>query len=474
MGAAAFAESVEPQQSGAFNGKPIHFIGIGGVGMSGLARICHERGLIVSGCDAKTSASQQRLLQQGITVCIGHHPSHLTQDVGLVVYSQAVSPQEPELVAARDKGLPVISRGELLAAVSSRQQLVAIAGAHGKTTTSGMCAQLLMQADWDPTVIVGGHSITLGTNARSGQGQYLVAETDESDGSFLLLHPLIGIVTNIDREHLNHYHTVENLIAAFQQFVGQITPGGVLIRCEDDPLTREMLSHPNMIRYGFSDTADVRATDVEPNGWGHAFDVEYQGQKLGRFTLRVPGRHNVLNALAVISLGLALDIPMSVVRDALWAFRGTSRRFQLVQLPNDIWFVDDYAHHPSEIQATLSADPATERRRVVVFQPHRFSRVKLLEDEFSRSFTRADGLIVTDIYSAFEPPMPQVSGERLAGLIRAQGVPWVRYVPRTELLGFLRPFVQPNDTVFFLGAGDISELCHELASQLRQGTGAAR
>jgi UDP-N-acetylmuramate--alanine ligase len=455
-------------------GRPMHFIGIGGIGMSGLARICHEQGMRVTGCDAKGGAGQQRLAQLGISICVGHDPSHLTDDMGLVVYSAALSAMEPELQAARAKGLPVISRGELLAELASTKRLIGVAGAHGKTTTSGMCAQLLMQADWDPTIVVGGNSLALGTNARLGRGQYLVAETDESDGSFLRLHPSVGIVTNIDREHLNYYHTVDNLVAAFRQYVAQIRPNGVLIRCEDDAMTRELPQHPRQIRYGIDAEADVRVTRVASLGWGSEFEAVYQGQRLGTFRLRVPGRHNVLNALAVVSTALALDIPMAVVREALWAFRGTSRRFQMLQLPNDIVFIDDYAHHPSEIQATLSADPSTGRRRMVVFQPHRFSRVKLLEDEFARSFSRADGLIVTDIYSAFETPLPHVSAERLAGLIRQQGLPWVRYVPRPELKAFLRPFVQPNDTVFFLGAGDISELCHDLAGSLRQGTPAAR
>ncbi len=448
-------------------GKAIHFIGIGGVGMSGLARICHERGMRVSGCDAQHGYSQKALQQRGIRVEMGHHPSHVTDDVGLVVYSQAVSDKEPELVQAIAGGHRTISRGELLAELASTQQLIAVAGAHGKTTTSGMAAQLLTEASWDPTIVIGGHVVSLGTNARSGSGRYLVAETDESDGSFLLLHPSIAIVTNIDREHLNHYHTVDNLIAAFRQFVRQLGPDGTLIRCEDDPIAKQMLTHSRMIRYGFSLDADLSATSITSCGWGSEFTAVYQGQQLGTFRLRVPGRHNVLNSLGVISLAIALDVPMSTAREALWAFRGTSRRFQLFELPNDILFVDDYAHHPSEIQATLSADPTSNRRRVVVFQPHRFSRVQLLEQDFARSFNRADGLIVTDIYSAFEPPLPKVSGERLAGLIKDQGLPWVRYVPRTELRDFLRPFVQPHDTVFFLGAGDISELCHQLAGELR-------
>jgi UDP-N-acetylmuramate--alanine ligase len=293
-----------------------------------------------------------------------------------------------------------------------------------------------------------------------------VAETDESDGSFLLLNPSVGIVTNIDREHLNHYQTFENLIAAFRQFVRQLGPRGTLIRCEDDPMTREHLTHPQQISYGVHPQADVRAIQVRACCWGSEFLATYRGQSLGGFRLRVPGYHNVLNSLAIISLGLALDLPMVTVREALALFRGTSRRFQMTELPNDVLFIDDYAHHPSEIRATLAADPFTSRHRVVVFQPHRFSRTKLLEEEFTRCFDRADGLIVTDIYAAFEPPIPGVTGERVAQLIKEQGHPFVRYVPRTELSSYLSHMIQPQDTVFFLGAGDIGEVCHDLASVL--------
>jgi UDP-N-acetylmuramate--alanine ligase len=475
------------------NGKQIHFIGIGGIGMSGLASICRERGFAINGCDVKAGRMQQLLQQRGIPVALGHHPSHLTSEVGLAVYSSAISSQEAELREARTRGIQTVSRGELLAELASSAQLVAVAGAHGKTTTSGMAAQLLVQAGWDPTAVVGGTVLSLGSNARNGSGRYLVAETDESDGSFLLLQPAIAIVTNIDREHLNYYRTFENLVAAFRQFVRRLGPSGILIRCEDDPIARETLSHASQLTYGLKAQADVSATAikpcpfdfaqgngervkrVEPCGLGSEFTATYQGQRLGTFRLQVPGRHNVLNALAIVCLGLVLDIPMVVVREALWVFRGTSRRFQLLTLPHDIWFIDDYAHHPAEIRATLAAsavggasDPFLGRRRVVVFQPHRFTRTKLLEQEFMSCFEQADGLIITDIYSAHEPPIPQVSGERLAGLIRAQGTSrCVRYVPRSELLGFLSHFVQPEDCVFFLGAGDIGDLCHELARQLR-------
>ena len=454
--------------------KAAHFIGVGGIGMSGLATILRAEGLTIHGCDTKPHAGQAMLRERGVQVSIGHEPSHITEEVGLVVYSSAVSPDEPELVAARRRGIPTISRGQLLAELTTGKELIGVAGAHGKTTTSGMASQLLLEAGWDPTVVVGGYVRSFGTNARHGRGRYLVAETDESDGSFLWLHPSIAIVTNIDHEHLNHYRTFDHLVASFQQYVEQIRPHGTLIRCLDDPVIRGLLSSPRQISYGLHPHADVRLTSMTPCGWGSEFTAEYQGRALGRFRLQVPGRHNVLNALAVISLGIVLDLPLTVIREALWAFRGTSRRFELMELPNNVWFIEDYAHHPNEIRATLTADPFVDRHRLVVFQPHRFSRTQTLEREFTRCFDQADGLIVTDIYAAFEQPVPGVSGERMADLIREQGHPCVRYVPRSELSGYLSRFIQPQDTVFFLGAGDIGELCHELASRFRASSGAAR
>ncbi len=447
-------------------GASIHFMGIGGIGMSGLATIAIDRGCQVSGCDAKWNASTYRLQERGAVISIGHDTSHLSSNPDTLVYSSAVSPSEPELLEARARGIRTIGRGELLAALAARKRLVAVAGAHGKTTTSGMASELLTHTGWDPTVVVGGIMLSTGTNARSGSGSYLVAETDESDGSFLHLNPQIAIVTNIDREHLNHYQTFDFLIAAFEQFVRQLRPGGILIRCYDDPLIRQRLSRPGQISYGLDPDADVTALRIRPNGHGSLFQVSYNGRKLGTFRLSVPGRHNVLNALGVISLGLALEIPLVTIKEALAGFQGTGRRFQVTRLPGDIWFVEDYAHHPSEIRATLAADPIIDRHRLVVFQPHRFSRTQSLEQEFTTCFDRADGVIVTDIYPAFEAPIPGVSGERLAGLVKAHGHPCVRYVPKQELRLFVSHIARPGDTIFFLGAGDIGEVCHELAAQL--------
>ena len=443
----------------------IHFMGIGGIGMSGLAGICLEQGCVVSGCDAKLNSMAHRLQERGAQIVIGHDATH-SMDIDLLVYSSAVSPEHPELTAARTRGIRTISRGELLAELAAPRRLVAVAGAHGKTTTSGMASSLLIHAGWDPTVVVGGMMLSAGTNARAGTGAYLVAETDESDGSFLHLFPEIALVTNIDREHVNHYQTFDRLVAAFQQFVRQLKPDGTLIYCHDDLISRGALFHPSQLGYGLESDADVTVELCRLQGYGSRFRALYKGRRLGEFRLQVPGRHNVLNALGIISLGIVLDIPMMTVAEALAAFQGTGRRFHVMHLPGDIWFVEDYAHHPSEIQATLAADATVGRHRLAVFQPHRFSRTQSLEREFARCFDRADGVIVTDIYSAFEPPIAGVSGERLAGLIKAHGHPCVRYVPKQELSSYVSHIARPGDTFFFLGAGDIGEMCHALANQL--------
>ncbi len=455
-------------------GKRIHFVGIGGIGMSGLAGICAAKGCRVSGCDSKLNSVAYQLQHAGVSVAAGHDRSHGEAALDLMVYSSAVSREQPELVAARARGIRTITRGELLAALAETCRLIGVAGAHGKTTTSGMASQLLIEAGWDPTVVVGGIMLSMGTNARAGRGTYLVAETDESDGSFLHLTPDIAIVTNIDHEHLNHYDTFDRLVGAFERFVGQIRPGGTLIWCYDDPVVRERLLHPRQLSYGFSPGADVAVERLSLTGQGSVFRARHNGRSLGEFRLAVPGRHNVLNALSVVALGLTLELSLETARDALAAFRGTDRRYQLMQLPGDIWFIEDYAHHPSEIQATLDADTALGRHRLVVFQPHRFSRTQSLEREFTTCFDRADGVIVTDIYPAFEAPIPGITGERLARLIKEHGHPCVRYVPKQELPAYVRHMAQPGDTIFFLGAGDIGDMCHDVASRLHPAARAAR
>ena len=459
--------TVRPTRTPAIRpGLHIHFLGIGGIGVSGLAAICLEQRCIVSGCDVKINSLALRLQEKGTSISIGHHPSHISGFVDLVVYSSAVPEHHPELATARARGIPTITRGEMLAALAAERHLIAIAGTHGKTTTSAMVSQVLTEAGWDPTVAVGGMMLPAGINGRYGTGQYLVAETDESDGSFLRLSPHTAIVTNIDREHLNYYRSFDRLIAAFEQFVGQLSSAGTLICCQDDPVVRRTLTHRSMLTYGLRAGADVTAEQMVLTGHGSRFRALYRGTALGAVTLQVPGTHNILNALGVISLALALEIPLITVREALANFEGTVRRFQVSRLPSDIWFVEDYAHHPAEIQATLAADAITERHRLVVFQPHRFTRTQSLERELTTCFDRADGVIITDIYPAFESPIPGVSGKRLAELIKDHGHPCVRYVPKQDLSSYVSRVASPGDTIFFLGAGDIGQLCHDLAAQL--------
>lgn len=448
-------------------GAHVHFMGIGGIGMSGLARISVAQGLKVSGCDHSKRDETSDLSQQGVPICQGHHPKHLLEDVSVLVYSSAVDPLNPELLEARARGLRVMGRGEFLAEMAGSKRLIAVAGSHGKTTTSGMAGQLLREAQWDPTILVGGIMLSHQTNAIPGKGTYFVAETDESDGSFLKTNPQMAIITNVDKEHLNYYETFERLVRSFQTFLDKIKSPGSVIACIDDPIVRQHLFHRNMLTYGFRPDADLTAEDLAFEGNFSQFRARYRGRDCGLFRLKVPGKHNVLNALSVLGLALKLEIPLMTARDALWSYRGTKRRFQMIRLPNDICVVEDYAHHPSEICATLDAAHLGNRHRLVVFQPHRFSRTKSLEADFAKCFFDADGIIVTDIYSAFEPEVPGVSGERLAHLIQEQGHPCVRYVPRVELAEHLKQVAQPGDTIFFLGAGDIGEFGRDLAQQLR-------
>lgn len=454
-------------------GHCVHFMGIGGIGMSGLAKICKARGMEVSGCDSSHNSLVRELEALGIPVQVGHSLRHIDEGVGLLVHSAAIPVDQPELHEAMQWGVPTMTRGELLAELAKSQRLISVAGSHGKTTVSAMAAQLLIQAGWDPTVLVGGIVRALKGNARAGSGRYLVAESDESDGSFLLLKPEHAIITNVDREHLNYYETFDRLVRAFEKFVKQVAPTGTLIRCQDDPLVRQLPDHPNQITYGLHPDSDVQAVHIRLQGHHAVFEVDYRGRGLGTFTLSVPGLHNVVNALSVIALGLALDISVTIAREALEGYQGTERRFQVSRLPNNIWLIEDYAHHPVEIEATLDADAGSSRHRIVVFQPHRFSRTKVLEREFIACFDRADGLIVTDIYSAFERPIPGITGERLARLIKAHGHPCVRYVPRQELSDYVHSIANSGDTIFFLGAGDIGEICHDMANRLREPAGAA-
>jgi UDP-N-acetylmuramate--alanine ligase len=451
----------------------IHLVGIGGAGMSGIAEVLLTLGYKVTGSDLQESDTTRRLEELGGRIFIGHHESNIGQ-AQVVVISSAVSPSNPEVAAARAKVIPVIPRAEMLAELMRLKHGVAIAGAHGKTTTTSMVASVLAQAGLDPTIVIGGKVNALGSHARLGRGDLLVAEADESDGSFLKLSPTIVAVTNIDREHLDHYGTMQRLEEAFLEFINRVPFYGLAVLCLDDPRIRAML--PRVLKryhtYGLEAQSegpppDYRATDIILKKGETDFRAFHRERNLGPFRLSIPGRHNVANALAAIAIGLELDVPIDLVRRGLAMFTGVERRFQVRGEKNGIMVVDDYGHHPTEIRATLSAAKGWGERVIVLFQPHRYSRTRDLIDEFAKAFDDADVLFMTEIYAASEQPIPGVTGIRLAQAVKAAGHREVTYVEhKQDLAATVLPMVRPGDLVLTLGAGDIWKAGREILDKL--------
>ena len=456
----------------------IHLVGIGGAGMSGIAEVLLTMGYKVTGSDLQASDTTRRLEELGGKIFIGHQESNVG-DAQVVVISSAVSPQNPEVLAAKAKLVPVIPRAEMLAELMRLKFGVAIAGAHGKTTTTSMVANVLAQGGLDPTMVIGGKVNALGSHARLGRGELLVAEADESDGSFLRLSPTIVAVTNLDREHLDHYGSMERISDSFLEFINKVPFYGLAVLCSDDERLRALF--PRIVKrfhtYGLYEregfTPDFRATDVVAKQGGSEFRAFFRGRNLGPFRLSVPGIHNVTNALAAIAIGVELDVPTDLIRKALVAFTGVERRFHHRGEAGGVMVVDDYGHHPTEIKATLAAAKQgwADRRLVVLFQPHRYTRTRDLIDDFSRAFTDADQLFVTEIYAAGEQPIPGVSGAKLAEAIRAAGHPSVTFVERkAELVGQVQPQLKAGDLVITLGAGDIWKTGPELLASLAPGS----
>ena len=452
----------------------IHLVGIGGSGMSGIAEVLLTLGYKVTGSDTTYSDTIRHLEEIGGTIFIGHQESHV-EGAQVVVVSSAVSPTNPELLAARAKVIPVIPRAEMLAELMRLKYGIAIAGAHGKTTTTSMVASVLAQAGLDPTFVVGGKVNALGTHARLGRSDLLIAEADESDGSFLGLSPSIIVVTNIDREHLDYYGTMERLQETFLEFINKVPFYGVAILCADDEWLRGLF--PRVVKryytYGLGDysgvlTPDVYATDISGSGRAVEFRAHFQGKKLGPFRLRIPGLHNVSNALAAIAVALELDVPVDLIRTGLASFSGVERRFHIRGEKGKVMVIDDYGHHPTEIRATLEASKtAWDRRVVTVFQPHRYTRTRDLADEFAKAFDRADVVFVTDIYAAGEPEIPGITGELIAEKLKASGHPsvhWLNGAP--DLVDQIRGGLMEGDIVFTLGAGDIWRVGEELLARL--------
>ncbi len=453
------------------NIEKIHFVGIGGIGMSGIAEVLLNLGYKVSGSDLRESDTTERLRNLGGEIFIGHDAANLT-NVDVVVTSTAVQTDNPEVIEARRRMVPVIPRAEMLAELMRMKYGIAIAGTHGKTTTTSMVATVLTHAGIDPTIVIGGKLNTLGSNAKLGQGQFLVAEADESDGSFLTLSPTIAVVTNIDADHLDYYKGgIEEIKDTFVSFINKVPFYGLAVLCQEDRNINEIIPRikKRFMTYGLSSQADLRATHVKLDGFQTTFTAHYKGYRLGEISFKMPGAHNVLNALACTAVALELDVPFDKIQEGFAQFGGVGRRFTVKGEKNGIMVVDDYGHHPAEIRATLGAarNGWPERRLVVAFQPHRYSRTKELFNEFVTCFYDADVLVLTDIYAASEQPIPGVTAERLAEEVSRHGQKDVTYIAdRTALPDHLAGVIKEGDIVITLGAGNIWQAGEELVSRL--------
>jgi UDP-N-acetylmuramate--alanine ligase len=473
----------------------IHFVGIGGIGMSGIAEVLLNLGYQVSGSDLKQSSVTQRLISLGAKIFAGHAAANIA-GAEVVVTSSAISVENPEVVEARRLHVPVIQRAEMLAELMRLKYGIAVAGMHGKTTTTSMIAAVLAAGELDPTVVVGGRVDAMGSNARLGKSQYLVAEADESDRSFLKLSPILSVVTNIDREHMDCYRDMRDVRRTFLEFMERVPFYGVVVGCNDDETLRRLLPrvHRRVTTYGTREDSDFLVR-IHPRKAGSAkqppfptgprssanspadssrpfsrFNVFFKGKNLGEFALQVPGLHNVLNATAAIAVGVALDIPAEQIRSALAAFRGVDRRFQLKGSAAGVSVIDDYGHHPTEIRATLAAARQCGFNRIhVIFQPHRFTRTRDLMDDFARSFSDADTLCVIDIYAASEKPIAGITSEALVRRIAAEGNVSVRYADsQPAAIASTAALAHAGDMVLTLGAGSVSQLGPLLIRQLNE------
>jgi UDP-N-acetylmuramate--alanine ligase len=452
--------------------KKLHFVGIGGIGMSGIAEILIDEGFTVTGSDKATSDNTERLAALGARVYVGHDSKNLEQDVDALVYSSAVMPENPEIVEAQKRKIPVIRRAEMLAEVMRLKYGIGIAGTHGKTTTTSMASLVLIEGGVDPTVIVGGrlHGLA-GSNARLGQGQFIVVEADEFDRSFLSITPTIAVLTTLETDHLDCYRDLEDIKGAFIQFANKVPFYGFVILCLDEPALQDIMPRikKKIITYGLNGQADLQAVEITHRQNTSKFLVLRDGKELGEILLQIPGRHNVQNALAAIAVGLELKVPFEKVKAGIEKFTGVFRRWEVKAEVDGITVVDDYAHHPTEIKATLSGAKLGWRRRVIcVFQPHLYSRTRDFYDEFGRSFFDADVLVVTDVYPAREEPIQGVSGELIAHAAKEFGHKQVHYIPdKKNVPGFLMGAKQQGDIIITMGAGDIWKYGEEFIKKLQ-------
>ncbi len=452
------------------NSKHIHFIGIGGIGMSGIAAILSGQGYVISGSDIKETAVTRKLAGKGIKIFAGHNADYLC-DAEIVVYSSAIKDDNPELCAAKERGLILMHRSQALAELMQGKTCIAVSGAHGKTTTTALTGHLLRHAGFKPTLAVGGIVHNLGDNACLGESDYFVAEADESDGTFLYYRPTYSIVTNIDREHLDYYKSWQDILEAYEEFISHTKDGGALFCCGDDKGIRRITAgyQKRITYFGLSEENDFYSRNITLNEFSSKFNYCYKGKVMGEVCLPLSGKHNISNSLAVIALGCQLGIGRKNIEEALCAFRGTERRFQLKLDSGGVRIIDDYGHHPSEVKATLqAAKNVAHSRLVVVFQPHRYSRTMHLMEEFSESFAAADYLVLTDIYAASEKPIEGVSSEALCERIKEKfPAKEVRCVRKDGIIGHLLSVIRPKDLVLTLGAGDIGSISDELVRKIK-------
>ena len=453
--------------------RKIHFIGIGGIGMSGIAEVLLNLGYYISGSDLRASDITQRLGAMGAEIYLGHAAGNL-RDVDVVVTSSAVKSDNPEVAEALRRLIPVIPRAEMLAELMRMKYGIAVAGTHGKTTTTSMVATVLCHGDLDPTAVIGGRLDAFGSNAKLGQGKFLVAEADESDGSFLKLSPTIAIVTNIDADHLDYYRDLDEIKETFVEFINKIPFYGRAILCLDDKNIQSIIPQvrKRFTTYGFSAQADFQASEVEHHALQTSFAVDYCGQRLGRISFQMPGDHNVLNALAATAAAMELGLNFETVADGFKNFGGVQRRFQIKDEVAGVMIVDDYGHHPAEIKATLNAArKGWERRIITIFQPHRYSRTAALFDDFTTAFYETDQLIVMDIYAAGEEPIAGISAESLSAQISGHGHKGVHYfAERDKVIEYLLANAQAGDIVITMGAGNVWQIGEEFAKRLHDRT----
>jgi UDP-N-acetylmuramate--alanine ligase len=450
----------------------IHFVGVGGIGMSGLAEILNSMGFKISGSDIADSANCKRLRKMGIEVFIGHESAN-AKNADAVVYSSAVRPSNPELVYAKENFIPIIKRGEMLAELMRMKYSIAIAGSHGKTTTTSMVAEIFNKAQVDPTVVVGGILNKRDSNALKGNSNIMIAEADESDKSFLMLQPTIAVITNIDFEHTDTYKDMQEVKDSFADFASRVPFYGLNVLCLDDANTVELIKGMDrrFVTYGLSAQADVHSADIEKSGFTVSFSVVVKGENKGRIKLNFPGEHNVQNSLAAIAVAMEFDIPFEVCKEALEEFEGVQRRLTVKYDGNCCTVIDDYGHHPTEIKTTLKAirEAYGSRKIVALFQPHRYTRTQALMKEFSTCFSDADKLFITDIYAASEDPIEGISAQTLVKEIKERGFKDVHYLASfDDFYSHLDEMGCDNSLILTQGAGSITRFSGELADWLRQ------